>query len=657
VLQFFCDGADNLETLRIGDYAAAARLCMNVGCDPEAGVPSIGIAHTRWATHGAVRAENAHPQTDYNIAVAHNGIIENFVELKAALLADNEYIYFRSQTDTEVIAHLITKECAQFEEQTNENFLRAVILTLRQLKGSFALAIASKHFPNVMIAARKDSPLVVGLGRDELAGDVFLASDSIAIAPYIAEYVDLENGDVCMIDLQPTSAEPSSEESKESMEENETFRCRFFDFNLREHDDATQSGSPDVRNISLNPIQKQWSKFTYDDTTHEKEKFPDFTSREIFEQQGVLEDVVKALENGEFARFAKLCLPVDYINFIACGSSLYAGIVGKYILEKYCGIIANAECASEFAYRDPVVKKGGLYVFISQSGETSDTLKALAHTTRAEAAENLIITNVLRSSLAKKAKHVIPLNAGPEFGVVSTKAFTSQLAAIVCLAIELLRGNARHFSDVNGTVTNEAAANGTAASETASRLLSDFRKVPTLVRQTLQSFSTFKPGSPDFAIIETLAAAKSVLFLGRGINYPIALESALKFKEVTYIHAEGCPAGEMKHGPIALIDTSVVSVFIAPSDELMEKTTSNIQEIVARCGTVVLLTDQRGFELIAKLNLPAKYVLTHLLPETGDFSKIFVYSVIGQILAYKTAKFLDLNIDMPRNLAKSVTVE
>ncbi|MDR0625310.1 MAG: isomerizing glutamine--fructose-6-phosphate transaminase [Holosporales bacterium] len=644
----------------------------------------VGIAHTRWATHGDVSIENAQPQTNETIAVAHNGIIENYAELKEIEFANEKNVLFRSQTDTEIIVHLIAKYFASKPDKTLESFVEATQYALARLNGTFALAIINSLFKDVIIVAKKDSPLVVGTGVNEFSGDVFFASDVVAIAQYVGSYTALDDGDLCLISRKQNAENPDASLG---------FHCEFLKFKINQANTASNptdstSKEKDVQSspnkTDCDAVCKKWEKSLPSDPLYGKGDFQDFTSKEIFDQQKVVSKMINTLERGDFVPLARRVSLTKSVNFLACGSSLYAGVIGRYILEKYCGMPASAECASEFSYRNAILSPDGLYVFISQSGETGDTLRALDYTmdvlkrhailtgafveAEAEAKGHslasllqnhiLVVTNSVHSSIARRVNNFIPLNAGPEFGVVSTKAFSAQVAVLACLAVELLQQRAKHGPSELAYIKSSVLQLEQDFAPTGLKLYEDLKKVPDLLKETLQFFDAFDSQKEMFKIVKTLAGAKSVLFLGRGVNYPVASESALKFKEITYIHAEGYPAGEMKHGPIALVDESVVSVFIMPSDELMPKTLSNIQEIVARRGTVILLTDRNGKECVNELARQKETkILTCVLPETGDFSKLFVYSVMGQIIAYKVARLMGLNVDRPRNLAKSVTVE
>lgn len=544
----------------------------------------IGIAHVRWATHGAATIENAHPQSDGQIAVVHNGIIENFAELKNLL----PNVAFESQTDTEVIVRLISQKI-----QKGSVFSDAVLETIRLLKGTFALVILNKDEPHTLIAVKKSSPLMLGIGEGEWEGSVFVASDAVAISPWIKQQVDLNDNEICII----TQKEEGS-------------KCEF-------------------QNFLGEKIQKEYLPFHKLDVAIQKGDFSDFTIKEIHEQPHIIQKIIEKFENRQFASLLNDITHAENLNFIGCGSSFYAGFVGKYLAEMFCHIPTSAEVASEFRYRTPTFHPNTLHVFMSQSGETIDTLAALNYV-KDQKQTTLVITNVIRSIMAKAADYVFNLDANPEFGVVSTKAFTAQLAAIICIILSYLQKK---------------------SSDLMIPLFNDFKAVPALLNEVLTTHSSYEEAA------QILMHAKTVLFLGRGVCYPVAMEGALKFKEISYIHAEGYPAGEMKHGPIALIDSQVLSVVIAPSDELFDKTVSNVQEIIARNGRVILCTDAIGAQKIKQQNIASDQLYICIAPETGPISKIFIYSVIEQLIAYHTAKYMKKNIDRPRNLAKSVTVE
>lgn len=542
----------------------------------------LGMAHTRWATHGAVTEENAHPQFDGMTALVHNGIIENFSELKNKIPS----IILKTQTDTEIIVHLISNEI-----QKKKDFLTAVTHVIQQIQGTFAFVILHKDFPHMMIAARKGSPLSIGKGIDHKS--FFLASDVAAISPWVKKTLDLEDNELCLI-----------------KNENHEFLCHFFDLQGQE-------------------IQKKWGNTKLIDQQPTKGCFQDFTMKEMSEQPAIIENIVQSFHCEEFSKIAKEIYQRKSLNLIGCGSSFYAGLIAKYWFEKYGNIKTYVEIASEFRYRSPVISEDSLSFFISQSGETIDTLQALEFVKQKKGATG-VITNVLHSTIAKKASWLIPLRAGPELSVVSTKAFTAQLAIFSSILIQYLIQKDSQYAKI---------------------LQEDFEKVPYLLKDVF-SYNNYYD-----KIIPLLIKASTILYLGRGICYPIAMEGALKLKETSYVHAEGYPAGEMKHGPIALIDAHSVCIVLAPYDELFSKMLSNVQEIIARQGKVIFLTDKQGAESLLKQNISSQQLSIILAPETQNISKAFVYSVLCQILAYKTAKLKGCNIDRPRNLAKSVTVE
>ncbi|GHS90803.1 glutamine--fructose-6-phosphate aminotransferase [isomerizing] [Alphaproteobacteria bacterium] len=547
---------------------------------------SIGIAHSRWATHGAVTEANAHPQSDGETALVHNGIFENHTELRAFFPQKK----WESETDTETLIPFISEKIRQ-----RRAFLTAVRESLDMVRGGYALLIINKNFPQQLIVAKNGNPVTVGRGKGAFSKSFFVSSDCAAMAPWIGEKADLEDGELCLIQKGPTES-----------------KCSFFD----------------SRGV---PLAKDWEPFVFAD--NDCDETDDFALKEIHEQPGLIKERIAAFDQGAFANWGARLAAKDALNFVGCGTSFYAGLVGAYWFEKWARLSTHAEIASEFRYRCPVLPPKSLYVFLSQSGETLDTLKALEYATK-HAVETAVMTNVLHSTMAKKAKDLLPLHAGPEMSVISTKAFTAQLAVTACLLLETLA--------VQGSAHRSA-------------LEADFRNVPALLRTVLSN------GDAMNAAAEVLATASAVIFLGRGLCYPIALEGALKLKETSYLFAEGYPTGEMKHGPIALMDASVVSVVLAPFDDLFEKTLSNTQEIMARGGRVLFLTDTQGQEKIQKQlceAMAAGTVKIFLVPPTGELSKAFVYGVAAaQIVSYKTAKLKGRNVDRPRNLAKAVTVE
>jgi glutamine---fructose-6-phosphate transaminase (isomerizing) len=542
---------------------------------------SGGIAHTRWATHGAPTEDNAHPHIVGDVTLVHNGIIENFKSLRDELIAEGRT--FASQTDTEVVGHLIAREVERGAEPR-----QAVATVLPRLHGAFALAIMFRAHPDMLIGARLGAPLVVGYGE----GENFLGSDALALAPLTQKIAYLEEGDWAVV-------------SREAVE--------IFD----------RDNQPVERPVTSSGV----SGAMIDKGNHRH-----FMQKEIFEQPVVvaqtLQSYLRPLEN-------QVALPdmdfdlggIKRVTIVACGTSFYAGLVAKYWFEKFARIPVDIDVASEFRYRDPVLEPGGLALFISQSGETADTLAALRHA-RAEKQIIAVVVNVPTSSMAREADLLLSTHAGPEIGVASTKAFTCQLAVLAALAANLAR------------------ANGHMSAEEEGEIVRHLTEAPAAMNQALAHDGEIE------AMAHLIAPARDVLYLGRGPDYPMALEGALKLKEISYIHAEGYAAGEMKHGPIALIDDAVPVIVIAPSGPLFEKTVSNMHEVQARGGKVVLISDaegiaQAGEGCMATIEMPTVHPLIAPL----------VYAVPVQLLAYHVAVAKGTDVDQPRNLAKSVTVE
>ncbi|ODU22137.1 MAG: glutamine--fructose-6-phosphate aminotransferase [Sphingomonas sp. SCN 67-18] len=540
-----------------------------------------GIAHTRWATHGAPTTSNAHPHATGEVALVHNGIIENFKPLREELLARGRV--FESETDTEVVAHLVSEQVEA--GKSPEDAVRAV---LPRLRGAFALAILFRSHPDLLIGARLGSPLVVGYGEDE----AYLGSDALALAPLTQKIAYLEEGDWVVL-------------TRDS--------ARIFD----------RDNNAVERPVTLSGA----SGAMIDKGNHRH-----FMQKEIFEQP-----IVVAQTLGSYLRTleARVALPelsfdlaeVRRITIVACGTSFYAGMVAKYWFEQFARVPVDIDVASEFRYRQPVLEPGGLALFISQSGETADTLAALRHA-RAEGQTIAVVVNVPTSSMAREADLLLPTHAGPEIGVASTKAFTCQLAVLAALAANLARAKGRMSE----------------AEERA--LVGQLAETPAALNAALGKDEAIE------AMAHLVAPARDVLYLGRGPDYPMALEGALKLKEISYIHAEGYAAGEMKHGPIALIDSAVPVIVIAPSGPLFEKTVSNMQEVQARGGQVILISDAAGIAeagegCIATIEMPSVHPLIAPL----------VYAVPVQLLAYHVAVAKGTDVDQPRNLAKSVTVE
>ncbi len=541
----------------------------------------IAIGHTRWATHGQPTENNAHPHTDCKgrIAVAHNGIIENFQELKEELEARGHH--FISETDSEVIPHLI-------EEYYDGDLVEAVRKAISRLKGSFALAIFSTLEPDVLIGVRKDSPLIVGVGD----GEMLLASDIPAIVSHTHKVIILDNGEIAVL-------------RKDGFE--------IMDFQGRRREKAVTIVEWDSRDVEL-------------------EGYPHYMLKEIYEQPEVIEKNLKMyLRNNEFlllkdTNLRRLLLTKRSILIQACGTSKHAGMVGKYLLERFARISTRVEFASEFRYMQPVVQPDTLIVAISQSGETADTLAGV-RMAREMGLEVLSIVNVRDSSIARESDYVIYTNAGPEIGVASTKAYTAQVLILTLLALEL--------GVLRGIITPEESKH----------LINELIKLPGKVRQVLDMD----------AEIEHLAARyqsyNDFMFLGRGINYPTALEGALKLKEISYVHANGYAAGEMKHGPIALIDKNMPVVFVNPKTSVFDKSVSNMKEVEARGGKIIAIAT-RGDSITPQIATEVFYV-----PEIDETLVPIVSIVPLQLLAYHIAVMRGCDVDKPRNLAKSVTVE
>ncbi len=539
-----------------------------------------GLGHTRWATHGKPVERNAHPHMNERVAVVHNGIIENFQELRDELSAKGHV--FQTETDTETVLHLVTDYLDQGVAP-----VEAARAALQRLQGAFALAVIFAGEDNLMIGARQGPPLAIGHGE----GEMYLGSDAIALAPFTDTITYLEDGDCAVL-------------TRES--------AKIFAF--------------DGRKVERPAIKSVASSLLVD-----KGNFRHFMAKEIHEQPEVISHTL-----GSFIDFAegRVHLPdlgldpaeITKISISACGTAYYAGIVGKYWLERYARVPVEIDVASEFRYREPPLEKGGLSVFITQSGETADTLATLRYC-KAQGQRIASIVNVRTSTIARESDVILPTLAGPEIGVASTKAFTCQLSVLACLAIALGR------------------ARGAISEAQEKELTHALAEVPRHVSTLLHNEAMYERLAHD------LSKARDVLYLGRGISYPLALEGALKLKEISYIHAEGYAAGELKHGPIALIDENVPVIVVAPADELFEKTVSNMQEVAARGGKIILLSDaaaeRAGCALEAHIRVPTVH----------PFVNPLLYAVPVQLIAYHTAVFLGTDVDQPRNLAKSVTVE
>ncbi|MEO5372713.1 MAG: glutamine--fructose-6-phosphate transaminase (isomerizing) [Alphaproteobacteria bacterium] len=544
-------------------------------------VGRTGIGHTRWATHGVPNETNAHPHANEHVAVVHNGIIENFHDLRSELTRKGHV--FESETDTEVVVHLITQHLR--EGSTPED---ATQRALKRLQGAFALGILFGGRSDLLIAARQGSPLAIGWGD----GEMFLGSDALALAPMTQRISYLEDGDWAV--LTPGGAAV--------------------------HDAADRLANREVRQTAFSGAMIGKGEHRH------------FMLKEIYEQPEVIGNTLNTMFNPVSRTVTLPQLPFELrdvarVTIIACGTSYYAGMVAKYWLEHVARVSVEVDVASEFRYRRPHMEPGGLALFISQSGETADTLAALRYC-RSRGQNIVSVVNVPESTMARESDAVLQTMAGPEIGVASTKAFTTQLVVLACLAIAL------------------AKARGAIDYATEARLSSAITEVPGRAAEVLKHDARIRQ------IAQTVAEARDVLYLGRGTSYPIALEGALKLKEISYIHAEGYAAGEMKHGPIALIDENVPVIIIAPSDELFEKTVSNVQEVVARGGRVVVFSDGLGSN-----RLQENAVFTVALPYVDPFVTPILYSIPVQLLAYHVAVLKGTDVDQPRNLAKSVTVE
>lgn len=547
--------------------------------DPAPG--TTGIAHTRWATHGAPTAANAHPHATKVLALVHNGIIENFKQLRDALTKRGRT--FESDTDTEVVAHLVS-ELVEAGSSPQD----AVKAVLPQLRGAFALAIAFKDYPDMLIGARLGSPLVVGYGE----GETYLGSDALALAPLTQKIAYLDEGDWVIV---------------------------------------TREGAQ-VFDKDNNPVEREVTTSGASAAEIEKGNYRHFMQKEIFEQPTVVAQTLRSYirqvdQTVALPQFDFDLSIINRVTIVACGTSYYAGMVAKYWFEQFARLPADIDFASEFRYRDPVLEPGGLALFISQSGETADTLAALRHC-KENGQTIAVVVNVPTSSMAREADLLLPTHAGPEIGVASTKAFTCQLAVLAALAAHM--AVKRGFMD--------------RAEET--EVVKHLLETPASLNAALAHDDEIA------AMAHHIAPARDVLYLGRGQDYPLALEGALKLKEISYIHAEGYASGEMKHGPIALIDEAVPVIVIAPSGPLFEKTVSNMQEVRARGGKIVLISDREGLEEAGEGCLA-----TIEMPKVHPLIAPLVYAIPVQLLAYHVACVKGTDVDQPRNLAKSVTVE
>ena len=541
----------------------------------------IGIGHTRWATHGGPTVANAHPQKTGKVAVVHNGIIENFKKLRDELISDGAV--FQSETDTETVAQL----CMSFISNGDKPAIAAK-KTLDRLEGAYALCFLFHDNDNLLIAARKGSPLAIGHGN----GEMFVGSDAIALAPMTNQVTYLEEGDLALI-------------TRESLE--------IFDFDGKAIERNRQTLDLNTQNVA-------------------KGNYKHFMAKEIAEQPSVLADAIQQNLNSTRTKLEISSLGLDFrsinrITLVACGTAFLACNVAKYWFEKIARISIDLDVASEFRYREPPVEKNNLAIVVSQSGETADTLAALRYCNKNKM-KTLGIVNVDESTISREASLALQIHAGPEIGVASTKAFTCQLTTLYFLAIKAAKDK--------GSVNNNQEA----------KLIKSILQLPSLIVDALSLEAEIKQTAQD------LSKASNAIFLGRGAMYPLASEGALKLKEISYIHAEGYASGELKHGPIALVDENMPVVVLAPRDELFEKTVSNMHEVMARGAKVLLITDTEGADEAQDGTWK-----TIIMPKILNDLAPILYSIPVQLLAYHTAVYKGTDVDQPRNLAKSVTVE
>ena len=535
-----------------------------------------GIAHTRWATHGEPSEMNAHPHVSGDIAVVHNGIIENHEPLRRSL-TEAGYT-FTSQTDTEVIAHLVHQELA-----TAESLLAAVKSARSKLDGAYGMVVIDRSLPDQMVVARSGSPLVIGYG----IGEHFVASDQLALLPVTRRFAFLEEGDVALVTRR----------------------------------------SVEIYDLNDQPVERTASESTVQHDAGDKGEFRHYMLKEIYEQPKAITNTLEGrLQEGELNLEALGDLEdIEHIQIIACGTSYHAGVTARYWIESIAGIACNVEIASEFRYRHPVVQPNSLLVTISQSGETADTLAALRLAKESGFARSLTICNVPGSSLVRESDLAVMTRAGAEIGVASTKAFTTQLSALLLLTAALAQKNGR--------------------AEELPRLASALTQLPGMINETLKLNAEIE------RLAEQFSDKQNALFLGRGDQYPIAMEGALKLKEISYIHAEAYAAGELKHGPLALIDADMPIVVVAPKNDLVEKLKSNIEEVRTRGGQLyVFASEEADIE-------PADNMIVMPIPACDDLIAPIVYTLPLQLLSYHVAVIKGTDVDQPRNLAKSVTVE
>ncbi len=535
----------------------------------------LGLGHSRWATHGSPTVENAHPHISHNgkFAIVHNGIIENYMELKEKLIEKG--YKFRSETDTEVIAHLL-------EDEYNGNLLETALNVAKKLEGAYAVGIVSTEEPDKIVAIKKGSPLIIGLGEDEN----FIASDIPAVLEYTKDFIVLKDGEVALI-------------TKDKVE---------------------------VYNLEGKKVEKKPLHVTWDVSVAEKGGYKHFMQKEIHEQPRTIADTISGFTSSKDEELFEMLKDINRLYIIACGTSYHAGLVGKFWIEKFARIPVEVDYASEYRYRDRIIDEKTAILGISQSGETADTRFALLDA-KEEGAKTIGLVNVVGSSLSRESDYVLYTYCGPEIGVAATKTFTAQLVTLLLFALEA------------------GLRKGTVSKEEYEKIHEALLHIPSKVEEILKKDDEIKE------IAYKYMNATDFLFLGRNINYPIALEGALKLKEISYIHAEGYPAGEMKHGPIALIDEKLPVVSVVPKDRFYEKMFSNIQEVKARKGKIISVATQ-GDEKIKELSEEVIYI-----PETADVLYPLLTVVPLQMLSYHIATLLGKDVDQPRNLAKTVTVE
>ncbi|MBN7759909.1 glutamine--fructose-6-phosphate transaminase (isomerizing) [Nitratireductor aquibiodomus] len=550
-----------------------------LGEEPLGGM--IGIGHTRWATHGVPNEANAHPHFAEDVAVVHNGIIENFAELREELKRDG--FVFASQTDTEVVAHLVAREVKNGASPKD-----AAFAALKRLRGAFALAIMFRGDEDLIVGARNGPPLAVGHGE----GEMYLGSDAIALAPFTNAITYLEDGDWVVL----------------------------------------RRNGMEIFDMAGQPVERARQQSVGTSLLVDKGNHRHFMEKEIHEQPEVISHTLANYLNFADGTVAGFDLPFDFakierLAISACGTAYLAGLIGKYWLERYARLPVDIDIASEFRYREMPLPKNSAALFISQSGETADTLASLRYC-REEGIPISAIVNVRESTIARESDGIFPTLAGPEIGVASTKAFTCQLSVLAALTLKA------------------AKARGTISPEEEQALVRELSEAPRYASQALKLSASIEK------VARELSHVRHVLYLGRDTNYPLALEGALKLKEISYIHAEGYAAGELKHGPIALIDEQMPVIVIAPHDRIFEKTVSNMQEVAARGGRIVLITDEKGAQ-----NATLETLETIVLPDVPEFVAPIIYALPIQMLAYHTAVIMGTDVDQPRNLAKSVTVE